>query len=95
MEKIKSLLQTSLERIRLQQEVYDLYRVQNLPIDVVKEKTGLSRESIYRYLRNFVSGNPNVAEQMKKRGTDITAQGGLSVAGGCRCLTKELDMIAC
>ena len=25
----------------------------------------------------------------------ITAQGGLSVAGRCRCLTKELDMIAC
>ena len=74
MEKTKSLLQTSLERIRLQQEVYDLYRVQNLPIDVVKEKTGLSRESIYRYLRTFVSGNPNVAEQMKKRGTDITPE---------------------
>ena len=74
MEKTESLLQTSLERIRLQQEVYDLYRVQNLPIDVVKEKTGLSRESIYRYLRNFVSGNPNVAEQMKKRGTDITPE---------------------
>ena len=26
---------------------------------------------------------------------DIMAQGGLSVADGCRCLTKELDMIAC
>ncbi|WP_262280978.1 hypothetical protein [Hallella absiana] len=25
----------------------------------------------------------------------ISAQGGLSVADGCRCLTKELDMIAC
>ena len=25
----------------------------------------------------------------------MEAQGGLSVAGGCRCLTKELDMIAC
>ena len=25
----------------------------------------------------------------------IPAQGGLSVADGCRCLTKELDMIAC
>ena len=74
MEKTESMLQTSLERIRLQQEVYDLYRVQNLPIDVVKEKTGLSRETIYRYLRNFVSGNPNVAEQMKKRGTDITPE---------------------
>ena len=74
MEKTESMLQTSLERIRLQQEVYDLYRVQNLPLDVVKEKTGLSRNTIYRYLRNFVSGNPNVAEQMKKRGTDITPE---------------------
>ena len=27
--------------------------------------------------------------------SDFQAQGGLSVAGGCRCLTKELDMIAC
>ena len=26
---------------------------------------------------------------------DYSAQGGLSVADGCRCLTKELDMIAC
>ena len=26
---------------------------------------------------------------------ELMAQGGLSVAGGCRCLTKELDMIAC
>lgn len=74
MEKTESLLQTSLERIRLQQEVYDLYRVQNLPLEVVKEKTGLSRNSIFRYLRNFVAGNPNVAEQMKKRGTDITPE---------------------
>ena len=64
MEKTESMLQTSLERIRLQQEVYDLYRVQNLPLDVVKEKTGLSR----------VAGNPNSAEQMKKRGTDITPE---------------------
>ena len=26
---------------------------------------------------------------------ELSAQGGLSVADGCRCLTKELDMIAC
>jgi len=29
------------------------------------------------------------------RSTGTPAQGGLSVAGRCRCLTKELDMIAC
>ena len=34
--------------------------------------------------------NKEFIKQYKK-----TAQGGLSVAGGCRCLTKELDMIAC
>ena len=27
--------------------------------------------------------------------SQVLAQGGLSVADGCRCLTKELDMIAC
>lgn len=31
MEKTESLLQTSLERIRLQQEVYDLYRLHCRP----------------------------------------------------------------
>lgn len=72
MEKRESLLQTSLARIRLHQAVYDLYRVQNLPLEVVKEKTGLSRASIFRYLRIFEVENPTVAEQMKKRVRDIT-----------------------
>ena len=31
----------------------------------------------------------------KSKIEEKAAQGGLSVAGGCRCLTKELDMIAC
>ena len=30
-----------------------------------------------------------------KLDANFMAQGGLSVADGCRCLTKELDMIAC
>lgn len=32
---------------------------------------------------------------IEKLSGDNMAQGGLSVADGCRCLTKELDMIAC
>ena len=38
MKKAKNLLRSSLNRIRLEEEVYDLYRVQNLPISVVMEK---------------------------------------------------------
>ena len=36
-----------------------------------------------------------VFASIEKKITPKEAQGGLSVAGGCRCLTKELDMIAC
>ena len=59
-------MRSSLNRIRLEEEVYDLYRVQNLPISVVMEKTGLSRSSIYNYLRIFEASNPEMSEQMKK-----------------------------
>ena len=71
MKKEKNLLRSSLNRIRLEEEVYDLYRVQNLPISVVMEKTGLSRSSIYNYLRIFEASNPEMSEQMKKR-KDVT-----------------------
>ena len=71
MKKEKNLYRSSLNRIRLEEEVYSLYRVQNLPISVVMEKTGLSSSSIYNYLRIFEASNPEMAEQMKKR-KDVT-----------------------
>ena len=40
-------------------------------------------------------GNRNPKEALLMLDSVKAAQGGLSVAGGCRCLTKELDMIAC
>ena len=67
----KELLRSSLERIRLQEEVYSLYRVQNLPLSSVIAQTGLSRSCIYRILRIFESEHPETALQMKKR-KDIT-----------------------
>jgi len=52
-------------------------------------------------VRGVVVGNRKSLEKISdgwknlNNSLDIWAQGGLSVAGGCRCLTKELDMIAC
>ena len=63
-----------LEHIRLQKHVYDLVRVQNLSVKDVMQKTGLSKVTIYRYLRTFVDENPKVAEQMRKSGTAITPE---------------------
>ena len=63
-----------LEHLRLQKHVYDLVRVQNLSVKDVIKKTGLSKVTIYRYLRTFENENPKVAEQMRKNGTSITPE---------------------
>lgn len=48
-------------------------------------------ESIFIVFTYYCSLLRNCAAKLRR----ILAQGGLSVADGCRCLTKELDMIAC
>ena len=63
----KKLFDSSMDRVRLQEEVFNLYRVQNQPLSVVSEKTGLGRSTIYHYLSTFVSENPELSAQMKKR----------------------------
>ena len=74
MEKTESDLQMKLERIRMQKVVFDLFRVQQLPLSVVKEKTGLGTTSVYKYLHIFEAENPKLAEDMKKRGSDIVPE---------------------
>ena len=69
----KKMFRSSMERIRLQKEVYDLYRVQNLPLQVVKKKTGLGQTTIYKFLSTFEAENPETALQMKKR-KDVTPE---------------------
>ena len=55
----------------MQQEVYRLYRVENLPLKEVMKKTGISSRTVYSYLRTFEAENPKLAVQMKKR-KDVT-----------------------
>ena len=67
----KDFLRSSMDRYHLQQEVYRLYRVENLPLNEVMKKTGLGSSTIYSYLRTFEAENPELALQMKKR-KDVT-----------------------
>ena len=57
----------------MRQEVYRLYREENLPLAEVMKKTGLCKSSIYGYLRTFEAENPEIAVQMKKR-KDVTPE---------------------
>lgn len=69
MKKTTGLLQTSMERARLQKEVYELIRIQGMTWEAVKEKTGLGTSTISRYLRTFEAENPQLAEEMKNKKT--------------------------
>lgn len=66
------MIQSKLERIRLQREIYEMRMVDHLSVKEIREKTGMSRWTVYNFLRTFEGDNPQAAEQMKKRGTDIT-----------------------
>ena len=69
----KDYLRSSLDRCRLQQEVYRLYRVENLRLSEVMKRTGLGHSTIYNYLRTFEAGNQELTVQMKKR-KDVTPE---------------------
>ena len=60
-----------MDKYHLQEEVYRLYRVENLPLSAVMKKTGLGHGTIYRYLSIFEAENPELVVQMKKR-KDVT-----------------------
>ena len=72
MEKKNERLQSPLDRSRLEKSCYEMFYLQGVPVAEVARKTGLNRQTIYRYLRNFEAINPQVAEQMKKNGKDVT-----------------------
>lgn len=73
MEKKNERLQSLLDRSRLEKSCYEMFYLQGVPVAEVARKTGLSRQTIYTYLRNFEAINPQVAEQMKKKGKDATS----------------------
>ena len=52
-------------------EVYDLYHGQSLSWKEVCEKTGYSRNSVFRILRTFEASNPAKALQMRQQGEDV------------------------
>ena len=72
MEKKNERLQSLLDRSRLEKSCYEMFYLQGVPVAEVARKTGLSRQTIYTYLRNFEVINPQIAEQMKKNGKDAT-----------------------
>ena len=73
----KDYLRSGIERVHLQEEVYRLYRVENLPLKDVMKKTGLGRGTVFSYLRTFEAENPELVVQMKLQAENARLQGEL------------------
>jgi hypothetical protein len=61
-------------RINEMKEVYEMFHIQHLRIPEIMSKKGMSHYKVYHFLRTFAAECPELAEQMKKKGSDVTPE---------------------
>ena len=55
-------------------DVFDMRYVQHLRESEILSRTGLNRTRYYKFLRTFAAEYPDLADQMKKKGNDVTPE---------------------
>ena len=50
------------------------YYYEHLNFQELSEKSGVSRSTVFRWIRNFEAANPQMCEQMKKQGKEVTPE---------------------
>lgn len=58
----------------LDQEVFSMHCIENLSASAIIRKTGLNKNRVYKILSTFAAENPELAEQMKKKGKDLVPE---------------------
>lgn len=58
----------------LDQEVFSMHCIENLSASEIIKKTGLNKNRVYKILSTFAAENPELAEQMKKKGKDLVPE---------------------
>lgn len=58
----------------LDQEVFSMHCIENLSASEIIRKTGLNKNRVYKILSTFAAENPELAEQMKKKGKDLVPE---------------------
>lgn len=79
------------ERVRLQHRVYEMRYVENACYSTIAKETGLCMKSVYNFLRIFEAENPQIAEEMKKQGKDVTPEDYAKLKKEIASLKKELS----
>ena len=61
-------------RINEMKEVYEMYHIQHLRVQEIMSRKGITQYKVYHFLRTFAADYPELAEQMKKKGSDVTPE---------------------
>ena len=59
------------DRINEMKEVYEMFHIQHLRVPEIMQRKGMSQYKVYHFLRTFAAEYPELAEQMKKKGSDV------------------------
>ncbi|WP_024995222.1 hypothetical protein [Phocaeicola paurosaccharolyticus] len=68
----KSCYSETLERSRRSYEIYTLYTLKGMKASEIAKKYGFCRHYINQIISKFREENPKIAEDMAKKGKDIT-----------------------
>ena len=55
-------------------DVYAMYVLEGLSCNEICKKIGVSRSTFFRLIRTFEAENPQLSEQMKKKGKDVSPE---------------------
>ena len=62
------------DRINEIKEVFEMFHVQHLRATEIMSRKGMTQYKVYHFLRTFAADYPELAEQMKKKGSDVTPE---------------------
>ena len=70
MQRIRELSSSELHEIL--RGLLDDYYNNHLSFQALSQKTGIARTTVHKWIRTFEAENPQMSEQMKKQGKEIT-----------------------
>jgi len=61
-------------RINEMKEVFEMFHIEHLRVPEIMSRKGMTHYKVYNFLRTFAAEYPELAEQMKKKGCDVTPE---------------------
>lgn len=90
--RIESTYCEALSSVSRSKEIYGLYALDGESCNKIAQKTGLSYSTVYRIIHTFELENPELAEQMKKKGRDVVPEDYQKLLSEINRLKSELEM---